>query len=90
MSFVTREEVSMLEVEQPEERDREESVCETKEELPINSARRGCGQWRRGGLGSLGVQGGGGLGAGGGGQRISKPLRGLFFLKNQVSEESYC
>ena len=36
------------------------------------------------------VQGGGGLGAGGGGQRISKPLRGRVFLKNQVSEEFCC
>ena len=79
MSFVTREEASMLEAEQPEEQNCEESGCEAKEELSLNSARRGCGRWRRGVLGSLGVQGGGGLGAGGGGQRISKPLRGLFF-----------
>ena len=43
----------MLEAEQPEERNREESGCEAKEELSLNSARRGCGRWRRGGLGSL-------------------------------------
>ena len=53
MSFVTREEASMLEAEQPEEQNCEESGCEAKEELSLNSARRGCGRWRRGGLGSL-------------------------------------
>ena len=83
MSFVTREEASMLEAEQPEERNREvarrppllQSGCEAKEEMSLNSARRGCGRWRRGGLGSLRGPGRRGAGAGGGGQRISKPLR---------------
>ena len=79
----------MLEAEQPEERNREESGCEAKEELSLNSARRGCGRWRRGGLGSLRGPGRRGAGAGGGGQRISKPLRGLVF-KSQVSEEFCC
>ena len=73
----------MLEAEQPEERNREvarrppllQSGCEAKEEMSLNSARRGCGRWRRGGLGSLRGPGRRGAGAGGGGQRISKPLR---------------
>ena len=79
----------MLEAEQPEEQNREESDAKPK---------RSCLSTQHGGAvdgggervwGVWGVQGGGGLGAGGGGQRISKPLRGLVF-KNQVSEESYC